>query len=346
MKAEFRATTPADAPALATFLGRIFEAGPSEPIVDPRMMEWRYWKERPGWPGSRSYVLERAGEIIAHGAAWPSKIMADAAIPCFFLMDWAASADSPGAGVSLLKHMTKIVPVIFLYGGTEIAPKMRAAIGFRSRNEANTMALPLRPLRQILTSNRWNWKTPARLARNILWSRRKALDAGGWHVQPVDPLELTQAPVPWPSGGPQTLRLERDTELFQYLSGCPLTGASFFLAIRGSEPIGYFCLTFPPGQARIADAWTVSSQVDDWAHTYALAIQQAYRRPGVNEITAAAAGETSLQALQKCGFHSRAVEPVQVFDPRGQVPPGIPLQVQLIDGDASFRNTGNPDYLT
>src|SRR5579864_1265322 len=128
MKAEFRATTPADASAIAAFLQRIFEAGPAEPIVDPRMMEWKYWRERPGWQGSRSYVLERAGEIIAHGAAWPSNIM-PAAIPSFFLIDWAASADSPGAGVSLMKHMTKIVPVIFLFGGTEIALKTRTAMG-------------------------------------------------------------------------------------------------------------------------------------------------------------------------------------------------------------------------
>ena len=42
MKAEFRATTPADAPAIGAFLGRIFEAGPGEPIVDPRMMQWKY----------------------------------------------------------------------------------------------------------------------------------------------------------------------------------------------------------------------------------------------------------------------------------------------------------------
>jgi hypothetical protein len=346
MKAEFRPTTPADAPAIASFLGRIFEAGPLEPIVDPRMMEWKYWKERSGWQGSRSYVLERAGVIIAHGAAWPSEIMADSAIPSFFLIDWAASSDSPGAGVSLMKHMTKIVPVIFLYGGSEIARKMRAAMGFRSRNEAHTMALPLRPLHQVLTSNRWNWKTPARFARNLLWSRLKRLRLGGWQVQPIDPLELSQSHVPWPVGGPQNLQLKRDPELFQYLAACPLTGASFFLAIRGSEPIGYFCLTFPPGQARIADAWTVSTQVEDWAHMYALAVQQTYQHPGVNEITAAALGEISLRALQKCGFHSRAVDPVQIFDPQGQVPLGIPLQVQLIDGDAAFRNTANPDYLT
>jgi hypothetical protein len=346
MKAVFRATTLADGPAIAAFLARIFDVSTGEPIVDPHLMEWKYWKERPGWPGSRSYVLERNGSIVAHGAAWPSRIMTGAGVPAFSLIDWAASADSPGAGVSLMKHMTKIVPVSFLYGGSEIARKMRTAMGFRTCNEAYTMALPLRPIRQILTSSRRNWKTPVRLVRNLFWSRLKTLEAGGWQVQPIDPVELSQARVPWPAGGRQALQLTRDPELFQYLAACPLTGVAFFLAIRGSEPCGYFCLTFPPGQARIADAWTVSDHLEDWTHTYALAVQQAYQHPGVNEITAAASTDISLRALQKCGFHTRAVDPVQLLDPRGEVPPGIPLQVQLIDGDAAFRNTANPDYLT
>jgi len=344
MKPEFRATTPADLPAIAAFLARVFEADPGEPGIDPRMLEWKYWKERPGWQGSRSYVLERGGSIIAHGAAWPSKIMAANAIPCFSLIDWAASPEFPGAGVSLLKHMTKIVPVIFLFGGSEIARKMRTAMGFRLRNEVRTLALPLRPVRQILTSQ-WNWRTPARLARNLLWSRTARL-AGEWQAEPIDPLQLSQSRVPWPAGGADTLFLERDPALFQYLAGCPLTGAAFFLVIRDSKTAGYFCLTFPPGQARIADAWTPSTQVEDWANIYALAIHQASSHPGVNEVTACSASATSLAALEKCGFHTRIVDMVQLLDPGGQVPAGLPLQVQLIDGDSSFLSGVNPAYLT
>ena len=346
MKAEFRATTPADAPKVAAFLGGIFQARPGEPIVDPQMMEWKYWKPRPGWQGSRSYVLERDGSIVAHGAAWPSKIQGSGGIPAFFLMDWGASPEFPGGGVSLMKHMAKIVPVIFLFGGTEIARNVRAAIGYRPRNEVRTLALPLRPVRQILTSNRWNWKTPARLGRNLLWSRKSQSVAKGWIAEPVDPIELDGPRIPWAAAGPKNLTLQRDPELFQNLAACPLTGAVFFLTTRASEPTGYFCLTFPPGQARIADAWTVSNQVEDWANTYALAVEQARQRPGVNEITVADAGEASLAALEQCGFHTRDVDPVQIFDPGGRLPPGLPLNVQMIDGDASFRSTGNPDYLT
>ena len=345
MKAEFRATTPADAGAIAAFLGRVFEARGGEPIIDPGMMQWKYWKERPGWQGSRSFVLERGGSIVAHGAAWPAKILSTQEIPCFFLIDWAASSDSPGAGVSIMKHMAQRVPVNFVYGGTEIARKMRFAMGYRPRNEVQTLALPLRPLRQVLTSQRWNWKTPARLARNVLWSRRPAVGKR-WSARLVEPLQIGRSSVPWPVRNSHSLMLERNPELFEYLTDCPIAPGAFFLAMRDTEPAGYFSLTFPPGQARIADAWISTSQIEDWIELYALAVEQAHRRPGVNEVTAAAASEIVLAALEKCGFRIRGRDPVQLYDPQKHVPPDLPLDVQLIDGDAAFRNSARPDYLT
>jgi len=347
MKAEFRATTPSDAAAIAAFLARVFEAGPGEPILDPRMMEWKYWKQRPLWEGSRSYVLERAGSIVAHGAAWPTRILSSAGpIPCFFLIDWAASPDFPGGGVSIIKHMAKLVPVNFVYGGSDIARKMRSVMGYRPRNEVRSLALPVRPLRQILTSHRWNWKTPARLARNLAWSRGEAPLKKEWRAQPIQPAELGQANVRWPGENPYALTLERNAELFQYLSACPIAPAVFFLALRDSEPTGYFCLTFPPGQARIADAWTASAEIEDWIQIYALAASEARAHPGVNEITAATAGAIPLAALETCGFHIRSRDMLDLFDSKNSVPPELPLDAQLIDGDAAFRNSAFPDYLT
>jgi len=346
MKAEFRATSPADAGAIAAFLGRVFEARGGEPIMDVRMMQWKYWRERPGWQGSRSFVLERGGSIVAHGAAWPAKILSAEEIPCFFLIDWAASSDFPGAGVSIMKHMAQRVPVNFVYGGTEIARKMRYAMGYRPRNDVHTLALPVRPLRQILTSPRRNWKTPARLARNILWSRGKPVPDKRWRAQLVDPFEISGSKIPWPVRNLHSLVLHRNAELFEYLSDCPVAPGTFFLALRDNEPAGYFCLTFAPGQARIADAWISSSQIEDWVQFYALSVEQACGRSEVNEVTAAAAHELGLAALERCGFRIRAKEPVQLYDPQKLVPPDLPLRVQLIDGDAAFRNSGGPDYLT
>jgi hypothetical protein len=105
-------------------------------------------------------------------------------------------------------------------------------------------------------------------------------------------------------------------------------------------------LTFPPGQARIADVWISSTQIEDWSQLYALAVEQACGHQEVNEVTAAAAGDIALAALRKCGFRIRARDAVQLYDPQKLVPPDLPLDVQLIDGDAAFRSTAGPDYLT
>jgi len=246
-----------------------------------------------------------------------------------------------------MKHMAQRVPVNFVYGGSEIARKMRFAMGYRPRNDVHILALPLRPVRQILTSHRWNWKMPARLARNLLWSRRKPVPPNRWRAHPVDPRETSGSNVPWPVRNSHRLMLERNPELFAYLSDCPVAPGTFFLATRDNEPVGYFCLTFPPGQARIADAWISSSQTEDWIQFYALAVEQAYLRPGVNEVTAAAASDVALAALENCGFRIRGRDPVQLYDPQKHVPPDLPLDVQLIDGDAGFRNSVvGPDYLT
>jgi hypothetical protein len=86
--------------------------------------------------------------------------------------------------------------------------------------------------------------------------------------------------------------------------------------------------------------------MEDWVQLYALAVEQARARPEVNEVTAAAAGEIQLAALHACGFHIRASEPVQIYDPKTIVPPDLPLEAQLVDGDAAFRGSGVPDYLT
>jgi hypothetical protein len=222
---------------------------------------------------------------------------------------------------------------------------MRFAMGYRPRNDVQTLALPLRPVRQILNSP-WNWKTPARLARNLLWSRSKPGLTSQWRAQPVDALKISGSNIPWPVRHSHRLMLERNPELFEYLSACPNAPGAFFLATRDSELVGYFCLTFPPGQARVADAWISSSRLEDWIQFYALAVEQACGRPGVNEVTAAAANEVALAALKKCGFRIRVHDPVQLYDPQKLVPSELPLDVQLIDGDAAFRNSGGPEYLT
>ena len=50
------------------FLRKVFGAADDAPFLDPRLMDWKYFEERPEWSGSRSYVLRVGKRIAAHGA--------------------------------------------------------------------------------------------------------------------------------------------------------------------------------------------------------------------------------------------------------------------------------------
>ena len=103
MIATIRATDHKDLPALSKFLVRAYKFEPSDFHVDPRLLEWKYLHPRAAWQGSRSYLFEGSGEIVAHGGICPlsfrlptGRIVSGQAI-----VDWAADSRMPGLGVMI-----------------------------------------------------------------------------------------------------------------------------------------------------------------------------------------------------------------------------------------------------
>jgi hypothetical protein len=309
-------------------------------------MEWKYWREIGGWSGSRSYVLETDGRILAHGAAWPSVISAENPIPSFALIDWAADPGAVGAGVELMKRMARLVPVVNIVGGGDMTRRMLVPMGFRPRNDVRTFVCPLRPVRQLLTSS-WNWRSPARLARNSIWNAAASKPLGaGWMAREVKPEDLAAAGIPWPSSTGQTIVFERNPSMFCHLAECPSARSAFFAVFRGTALAGYFCLVFTPGLARIVDASASSWEVNDWVETFKLALREARRHPDANEVTALATAEWAGKALELSGFHCRAINPVFLRDPEKRVPTGVTLDFQQIHGDGAFLHNGTPAYVS
>src|SRR6202795_4232006 len=66
MIAAIRATDHKDLPTLAKLLVRVYKFEPSDFHFDPRLLEWKYLYPRAGWQGSRSYLLEKNGNIVAY----------------------------------------------------------------------------------------------------------------------------------------------------------------------------------------------------------------------------------------------------------------------------------------
>jgi hypothetical protein len=310
-------------------------------------MEWKYWKPRADWEGSRSFLLERDSKILAHGAAWPMKILCGSeTIPSFFLIDWAANAALPGAGVSLMRRMAELVQAVCVFGGTEIARRTHTAMGFRPLNEVQVFAKPLRPIRQMLTHQTKDWRIPARLLRNTLWSFAALPDVtSGRKAVLIPPGDIERSGLPWPSPEGSVAVFQQDPALLRYLSECRAASSELYVVQKSGEAVGYFCLFYVPGQARIADAWVASRSLEDWRQLYGLATQAALGQ-AANEIVAFAALPAAQRALQSCGYQLRQCGVVKVYDPGRVLPQDACLNLQMVHGDAAFLHSGTTCYLT
>jgi hypothetical protein len=165
---------------------------------------------------------------------------------------------------------------------------------------------------------------------------------GDWTAVPADP----QDNALWPCPLPGITVFKRDSAKYRYLACCPSVKTSFYIVSKGPVVTGYFALTFPPGQARIVDAWTPSSDCISWAKLFALATAEAFRNPDVNEIVTLAGIDPARSALSQCGYHKMTDETLMVHDPKHVSPTGSSYHFQMVDNDACFLHTGVPVYLT
>jgi len=321
-KPVFRPSSPDDQPRIAEFLSRIFRVPLSHPTIRRDMMHWKYWQPGPAWDGSRSYVLERDGAILAHGAVWPIEMLPGTDnLTAVALIDWAADPASAGAGIALTTRIFQLAEAVIVIGGSEEALRMRAAMGFRPRNRIEMMARPLRPFRQIADDPKWTWKTPARLARNLAWSLWPLSEPSpGWTSVPADPASL-----------------------LGHLAKCPAATSAFRHVLKDGRPAGWYFLIFVPGQARIAACALSTPFENQWLPLYRLAIEDA---GASNEIIALASNTRQHDALAACGFRMRRTEQILVYDPRGRIPADAHLELQLMHSDDAFAHGETPSYLT
>ena len=345
METEFRATTPADHPRVADLLARVFHLAPDHPMRNESLQHWKYWQPHPWWDGSRSYVLERDGVLAAHGSIWPMRLRAgDRDWRGIFLTDWAAAPAEPaGVGIALLRRIAALTEVVCAIGGTEMTQAIMPKIGFRPFNEMWFGVRPLRPFLQARTHPFRNWKLPARWLRNTAWSL--------WPPAPVPPGWSTVACAPrdipdslWPGPGPDLTVGGRDARLLEYYQESPWAASVFRGAVRNGELAGYFCLTFPAGQARVADLWTPSRSPEDWRALYALALAEARRNPEAVEITAVHSTPWGQQALLGAGFRIPEKHPILFCGANDFLAGRNSIHMQMIDADFGFVRGSRPEY--
>ena len=342
---DFRATEQREAQAVSDFLSRVFQLGKDAPLLAGRHMQWKYWSARPDWPGSRSFTCRHNGAIVAHAAAWPVRLRVPGRdLDAVHLIDWAADPACPGAGIWLLRQIRAKVSLAIATGGREITQRILPVIGFKKHGDLCLFARPVRPLAQAMTAREKNWRALPRLARNSAWCVTEPLSIPrGWLAAPIEPEDMPEHL--WPQASAATAVTSRDASVYRFYVDSPSTRHTLWSLSRKRELVGYFCLSFAPHIARIADLWLPSTRVDDWCAAFKTAAATAAREAEVCEVSAWASTAIGKKALAPAGFRIRDCAAVTMSGGAGALQ-GRELHMQMLDCDASVLSGGDVSYLT
>ena len=304
-------------------------------------MYWKYWRERPDWSGSRGFVMERSGAVVAHGAVipliceWKNRQMRLA-----YLIDWAAQRDCAGAGVTLLKRVGQMVEGIFTVGGSESTRKILPSLGFKAIGTATRFILPLRVLARLPDSFRGS-RSAARFARNLLLSARRGRPAAippGWNARRVVLKELGAVRFPTPRAHGTRAVFMRSPAAIGDLLECPSAPAELYVVEQETRARGYFLLTMAGRQCRIAEAWVETDQIRDWQALFTLAVREAKAHLQIAELVAVASTDTEAQALRKAGVPACGQFPMRLWIRNREAPETI--RYQMVDSDAAYLHDG------
>ncbi len=340
----FRSTTITDEPAIRALLQQAHGIARDHPMFAPRHLYWKYWQPRTGWQGSRSYVLTRDEQIIAHAAVVPAACTwGSDRVRLLHVIDWAAQPHARGAGNTLMRHIGTLGDAIVTSDGGEEALRLLPFMGFRQSNTVVTLYVrPLRPLLYLNGSQAPRWRRAARCLRNSLWAlRAPSIEPGPRRARPVPATELTALSFPWPVSRHGAAVLERSAELMRYWLECPAAPMQLYRLENGSVAEGYFVLAFAPGQARLADCWVDSDEPAAWRALVQLAVQEAARHEDIAELATICSEPLLARALEDCGFHARAVRPLFIRAGSDACLPPAGIRVQMLDDDAAYRHDGS-----
>jgi hypothetical protein len=338
----FRPAFPSDLPRITELLIRAFKSPPDAPYISPRLMQWKYWQPREDWAGPRSYVLERNGILFAHIGIWPATLLNTKGerITGVHIIDWAAARNSPGAGTDLMKKLAEMFDFVYCIGGSHSAQKVLPALGFTQYTTTWRGARPLRPVRQILSHPDRNWKLPARLVRNFLWSIYPAVAAqNGWKSAPTTPQDSADLLKSISSGTPS---FPRSQAFFDYLRNCPNATVQLHTVHDPHGPRGFFALARVFHQVRLAGLWLRDPDFESLRQAYILAQHSAAEITGVYEFVALNTQGQSCDAASSAGLHLSAGPIVYVLDKKQNLSANI--QFQLCDNDAFFSHNGRASY--
>lgn len=332
MRPILRPTTEQDAPRLISFLARIFSVPAEAEFLRPDLLHWKLWAPREDYTGPRSYVLERNGEFVGHSGIWPLSLPTEAGIlqGCH-MFDWAADPSVLGAGVALIRKLAEVFDFIYANGGAEMTQKIIPTVGFQKIGEAWSAVRPFRPVRQTMYSSAKDWRLPARLIRNTLWSMAPIPSPpNAWTLK--EGLGETEM-QPGPTDG--LVCAFRPNGFFRYLQNCPTARIKVFQVQNAGQSVGRVALSVLHHQARVAGVWLNDPSPDGLRAAYRLAVQAARALGSTFEVVAMGNTHNRETAAISAGLRIRNRSAIYWLPGRTKAAP-IPFEFQIVDNDAIF----------
>ena len=339
----FRSTTLADESAIVALLREAHGTTAAIPAVEHQHLNWKCWQPHEGWQGSRSHVLTKDDQIVAHGTVVPAVCAWEGErINMLHVIDWAARPGVRGAGAAVMEHIGKLADVIATSGGSDKARQLLPFMGFKESNTVVTGYLrPIRPWLYFTASDGQRWRRAARCVRAGLWALlAPAHRDRSWKARRIGAEEIASTPIPWPAPKYGTAVLERRPAVMSYLLQCPAVPMELYAAGRGDQPEGYFVLTFARGQARLVDCWLDSESLSGWIALVSLAVRHVQQRAGVVEVAVTCSEPLLGAALRRCGFHARFSRSLFVRAAGGTRLPDRAVRIQMIDDDQAYLQGG------
>jgi len=334
---------------LVSFLLATFRLPPEAPFVQPALLRWKYDEPRPDCSGPRSFIWKEGDGIPAHACMWPVTYkLISGDVTGSYLLDWAASRKSAGAGVKLLRSLARQYDTLFAVGGSADTRHILPKLGYRHICDLRLYARVLRPWRQFQTDPfPRRWKGPLRLARNVLWSLSPMPEAPrDWSERRIDAFESSALPL-FDARAESAFPCSRRTpELMNYYLRCPSAVFTAALLLRANVPSGWYVLSRIGGQVRIADIWVNSSSAADWSAAYTLALRAASGDAEACELVASASIPPAVEGVASAGFRYHHAEPVFVLDPRKMFADAQSLNVTFLESDLAYGFDPAYPYLT
>jgi hypothetical protein len=315
--------------------------------ASPREQQWKYWQDRPDWPGPRSYVMTRGSEILAHAAVVPGTCATQAhRFRLLHLIDWAAHPTATGAGVSLMKHLGRLTDGLLAIGGSTQTLKILPHLGFRPCGTATSYVRTLRPLQALGPDLEDRWRLLPRLLRRTFWTlSAPSVDTDGWQAHPVALSETAKIAAVFPAPSRDLAVLERTEDSLRHLLQSPDVPMELFAVEKSGSVRGYFLLGFALRQARLVDCWMRSGDPAEWRALLNCAVRLAQRAPRVAEIVSWASDPLLSQCLSECGFHARGSQEARLLATRESNFPAATVRLQMLDNDAAYRRPARPEFL-